>query len=162
LKATFTTLAALALSTGIASANPGHDQHAATLGVDPAVFTEAELALLGDAVSEGDMVMVAFLKSKAGAGMVGSDTVGHAQHAAIVGVDPAAFTEAEVTELGNAIREGDVTRVAYLKSKGDRPVVFSFGETVNPGKQMLADIAGVNVNDYTLSQLIEMTNSSQD
>lgn len=167
-------LTGLVLSASMAMANPGHDQHAALLGVDPALYTEAELIELGEAIRENDSSRIAFVKSRAegvsasrgAADYAPSSHQGKDMLARIAGVNPELYTEAELIELGDAMRENDTSRIAFLKSRAEGVSVskgaVDYAPSSHPGKDMLAKIAGVDPDDYTLAELSTMTSKQSD
>ena len=161
-------LTGLVLSASMAMANPGHDQHAALLGVDPALYTEAELIELGVAIRENDSSGIAFVKSRAEGVSASRGAVDYAPNshqgkdmlARIAGVNPELYTVAELIELGNAIRDNNSSRIAFVKSRAKG--AFDHAPSSHQGKDMLARIAGVNPDDYTLAELAALTSRQSD
>jgi hypothetical protein len=81
---------------------PGEKQIAASLGVDPADYTLAELTMMSAARSEGDDAGQDFVMShasRAEANPAEVVTAGEVQLAASLGVDPADYTLAELTAM---------------------------------------------------------------
>lgn len=153
------TTAALALTAGLASANPGIDQLAAAAGVSADGFTQTQLVQLLDAQRDNDTQRVQFILSQAGAGTVAISNMGptgassDAQLAAKAGVEPGRFTVNELERLILADRENDTQTRAFILSGQNR--VEATG-TITPGMQQLAATLGVNAADYTLLELTEM------
>jgi hypothetical protein len=91
---------------------------------------------------------------------------GHEQHAALLRVDPALYTEAELIRLDDAMRENDTVTIAFLKGRAEGASVaqaaFVQASSDHQGKDMLAKIAGVNPGDYTLAELTAMTSTQSD
>lgn len=153
------TAAAIALAVP-AFANPGTDQLALQLGVEPGSLSLSELIRLEDARSENDAETVRFLLS-------GMDTVGRAdntaaggnagadQLASLLGVDPGAYTVAELIRLEDARAAGDVETVRFILS-GETRVETGAAGTVSPGKTQLAALLGVDPAAYTTAELIEL------
>lgn len=150
------TAAALALTTGLASANPGVDQLAAAAGVSPNGFTQAQLIQLLDAQRDNDTQRVQFILSQADQSSVAISNMGaagvssDAQLAAKAGVEPGRFTVNELERLVRADRENDTQTRNFILSGQNR--VEATG-VVTPGKQQLAATLGVDAADYTLSEL---------
>jgi len=82
------------------------------------------------------------------------------QMARILGVEPGAYTLSQLMDLDRAYKEDNAQAVSFILSQGNggvssRAAVVS--ETgVNPGKAQLAKILGVDVNAYTLSELVAL------
>lgn len=150
--------AALALTAGIAAANPGVDQLAATAGVAPGALTQAQLIQLVEAQRENDTFTVDFILSQAGGSAVtrsdmGADTASNdAQLAAAAGVEPGRFTTSELQLLVEAKRDNDDFMVDFILSGQNRAQANPAG-TVTPGQAQLAASLGVDPSQYTLNEL---------
>ncbi|MCU0898894.1 MAG: hypothetical protein MUC82_00190 [Cypionkella sp.] len=152
--------AALALTAGLAAANPGVDQLAAEAGVAPGVLTQAQLIRLIDAQRDNDDATVRFILSQAGqadvtrsnmgAGSVSSD----AQLAAAAGVAPGQYTTNELYMLIEARRDNDQQRADFILSGEIRNGASVDGSAA--AKAQLAGPLGVNPDDYTLSELVQL------
>ncbi|MFP1645801.1 hypothetical protein [Pontitalea aquivivens] len=88
------------------------------------------------------------------AGTAAADGIsaGHAQFAALLGVDPQAYSLAELSALDAALSDNDSTRAAYIQSHENREQHGGVG-TVSAGKAQLAAGLGVNPADYSLAEL---------
>ncbi|PJF09274.1 hypothetical protein [Pseudorhodobacter sp. MZDSW-24AT] len=150
--------AALALTAGIAAANPGVDQYAASLGVAPGALTQAQLIQLEEALRDNDTVTANFILSQAGTAEVtrsnmGAETVSNdAQLAAAAGVEPGRFTANEMQLLIEAKRDNDDFMVDFILS-GKNRAQANPTTTVTPGQAQLAASLGVDASQYTLSEL---------
>ncbi|NEX47684.1 hypothetical protein [Pseudotabrizicola algicola] len=149
--------AALALTAGIAAANPGVAQLAAIAGVSPNAFTQAQLIQLIEAQRDNDDITVDFILSQAaGADVTRSDmgTVsasGDAQLAASAGVEPGRFTANELQLLIEARQQNDNEMVDFILSGANR--AQSGTSVVTPGQAQLAASLGVDASQYTFSEL---------
>ncbi|WP_156894302.1 hypothetical protein [Rhodobacter xanthinilyticus] len=121
------TLSAIALvfSAGLASAaeiNPGVAQLAAQLGVSASEYTVVELNQLAAAKRDGDQSTVDFLLSHFNRAAEGAASVnpGKAQFAAQLGVDASQYTGAELQQILNARRDGDLQAEAFVRSHTNR------------------------------------------
>ena len=138
---------ALVVVAGAASAQTytaAEAQMAASAGVAPGLYTDAQLVQLIEAKRDGDAQRVAFILSQAGNGATVSTSGGSAANAL-----------AQETLLREAIREGDSTAVAYIQSGADRSAANP-ASVVTPGEAQLAAIVGVDPADYTLNELAAM------
>lgn len=162
---TLSTIAlATALSAGVAAANPGLEQLAASAGVAAADFTPDQLIRLVDAQRENDRRTIDFImgqsKGTVSRSTMGESTsVGATQLALAVGVEPGRFTNAELIRLARAQRDNETDEVAFILS-GKNRVEASAG--VSAGKAQLAASIGVNPQDYTLTELTRLTSTSSD
>lgn len=143
---------ALALTlTGPAFAS---DQLARSLGVEPGVYSTAELIALRSAY-EDDQFAVAnsILNGSATDGEASSN----AQFAASVGVDPS-FSTADAAALRSAYEEGDYATVNFILEAGgiDENVSVSSKSGISAGRAQLAASLGVNASDYSLAELVEL------
>lgn len=150
---------ALALSAGAVSAssvNPGKAQIAAQLGVDATEYTSTELQLIAKARKDKEPLAEQFYLSHTNrtvqSGDVGVVTLGKAQVAAQLGLDPAAYTSAELSLISSARERNDVRAEAFYVNHENRVEGAAAG-TVTPGQAQLAASLGVNPADYTLAEL---------
>jgi hypothetical protein len=152
------TAAALALTSGIAAANPGLDQLAASAGVSGNGLSQAQLIQILDAQRDNDTQRVEFILSQAGQGSVAISNMGgagasvDAQLAARAGVEPGRFTTNELERLIRADRENDTQTRAFILS-GESRADANPSNVVTPGQEQLAAVLGVNAADYSLAEL---------
>lgn len=150
--------AALALSAGLAAANPGIAQLAASAGVSPEGFTQAQLIQLIDAQRDNDQERINFILSQVGQGAVTRSDMGagsvsqDAQLAAAAGVAPGLYTANELQLLIEAKRDNDQEKINFILSGTNRNGANPSG-TVTPGKAQMAASLGLNPADYTLNEL---------
>ena len=150
--------AALALTAGIAAANPGLDQLAAQAGVSANDYTQGQLIQLLDAQRDNDVERINFIKSQAsngaairsdmGAGSASTD----AQLAAAAGVEPGRFTINELQLLIEAKRDNDTQMTNFILS-GQNRANGKPANVVTPGQAQLAALLGVDASQYTLAEL---------
>jgi hypothetical protein len=151
--------AALALSAGVAVANPGLEQLAASAGVSAKDFSVAQLVRLTEAQRNNDADEVRFILSQAGQGGLSRSDMGtgnvsqDAQLAAAAGVAPGLYSANELQRLIEARRNNDAEAINFLLSGGNRNGAAP-ADVVSPGKAQLAASLGLNPADYTLNQLI--------
>lgn len=150
---------ALALTAGAVSAsqvNPGKAQIAAQLGLDPAAYSSTELQLIAKARKQDEPRTEQFYLTHTNravqSGDVGVVTEGKAQIAAQLGLDPAAYSSAELS-LINAARERDDHRAEAFYLNHENRSETSEGASLTPGHVQLAASLGVNPADYTTSEL---------
>lgn len=153
--------AALALTAGIAAANPGLDQLAAQTGVSANDYTPAQLIQLLDAQRENDTDRVRFIESQAGGSAVSRSDMGagavstDAQLAAAAGVEPGRFTINELQLLIEAKRDNDTQMTNFILS-GQNRADGKPANVVTPGQAQLAALLGVNASEYTLAELTKL------
>lgn len=152
---------AVMASAGFAqSINPGVAQLAAQAGVNPANYSQAQIVELINAQRDNDSTTVNAILAQGKSGVTASaasqPSTGNVQLARLAGVAPGQYTDAELSQLVDARRDGDTGTVAFILSHGSRDTAESAN---NAGRLQLASIAGVNAADYTLSQLTDMTAS---
>ncbi|MCU0816831.1 MAG: hypothetical protein MUF74_10300 [Cypionkella sp.] len=159
---TVTLVAALAAGASAAqSVSPGMAQLAASAGVSPEGFTQAQLIRLLDAQRDNDRQTIDFILGQRGSDLTRSDmgsapvaTPGSAQLAASLGVDAGQYTLNELIRLREAQRENDAETVRFILSGTNR--VESGNPANNPGAQQMAAVLGVNAADYTLAELVAL------
>ena len=150
--------AALALTAGIAAANPGLDQLAAQAGVSANDYTQGQLIQLLDAQRDNDVERIKFIKSQAGNGAAIRSDMGagsastDAQLAAAAGVEPGRFTINELQLLIEAKRDNDTQMTNFILS-GQNRANGKPANVVTPGQAQLAALLGVDASQYTLAEL---------
>lgn len=143
-------------------ANASSDaQLAASAGVQPGVYTAAELQAIIDAKRDNDSRTANYFISGANRAnpAQNTDSVGLEQLARAAGVQPGQYTQAELVGLIEAQKENDAVRVEYWLSHANRNTPDTAS---NPGKIQLAKTLGVNPDDYSLSELVLMQSSISD
>ncbi|MBF9048395.1 hypothetical protein GTA62_06930 [Roseobacter sp. HKCCD9010] len=78
-----------------------------------------------------------------------------AQLAASVGVEPGVYTTAELIQLSTAMADDNSIMMNHILRDGPE-TISTQSAAANQGNQQLADFLGVNVNDYTTSELAAM------
>ncbi len=81
-----------------------------------------------------------------------------AQLAALLGVNGAEFTTAELNNINEARRDGDVAKANYFLNHENRSAASENGQ----GKAQLAAQLGVNGADYTLAELVTIDSARRD
>ena len=81
-----------------------------------------------------------------------------AQLAALLNVNGAEFTTAELNNINEARRDGDVAKANYFLNHENRAEVAGNGH----GKAQLAAQLGVNASDYTLAELVTVDSARRD
>lgn len=148
-----------AVALGLAVPAFAADQIAGHLNVAPGAYSQTELARLKAAQNAGDAEQVAALKALFDGTAVSTQSVGvepgHAQLAANLGLDPNAYTTAELVRIKAARSEGDGEQVAALESlyAGDSVSTQSGG--VNGGQRQLAARAGVDPETTSLQETVD-------
>ncbi|MFN4155037.1 MAG: hypothetical protein ACK4HF_10300 [Paracoccaceae bacterium] len=155
--------AALALTAGIAAANPGVAQLAAQAGVPANDYTQAQLIQLLQAQQDNDDARVRFIMAQAGHGGVSRSDMGagavsaDTQLAAAAGVESGRFTINELQLLIEAKRDNDTQMTNFILS-GQNRANGNAPEVVTPGKAQLAALLGVDASQYTLNELAALYN----
>ena len=151
------------LLSGVAFAGASSDaQLAASAGVQPGVYTAAELQAIIDAKRDNDTRGVAYVTSGANRATPGASTdgAGLEQLAHAAGVQPGQYTQAELVGLIEAQKENDSVRIQYWLTHANRATPDA--NPANPGKVQLAKTLGVNPDDYSMSDLVLMQSSISD
>lgn len=82
------------------------------------------------------------------------------QYARILGVEPGAYTVAQLVDLDRAYKENDAQAVKFILSQGNADLAsraaVEIVPSTNGGKNQIARELGVNADDYTLSELAVM------
>ncbi|WP_339108172.1 hypothetical protein [Thioclava sp. GXIMD4216] len=81
-----------------------------------------------------------------------------AQLAALLQVNGAQFTTAELNNINEARRDGDVAKANYYLNHENRTTAAHNGQ----GKAQLAAQLGVNASDYTLAELVTIDSDRRD
>lgn len=147
--------AALALTAGLAAANPGTDQLAAQAGVSANDYTQTQLIQLLDAQRNNDDERANFILSQAGQNTTAEGLSTDAQLAAAAGVEPGRFTINELQLLIEAKRDND-TRMTNFILSGQNRADGNVPSVVTPGQAQLAALLGVNASDYSLAELTKL------
>jgi hypothetical protein len=157
------------LALAIAAPAFASDQLARNLGVEPGVYTTAELATIKgvrENATSTDVATAATLEDLFSQGVVSTQSVGsigNAQLAANLGLD-GDYTTAELATI-KGIREGaagtDVATADTLEGLLSGGVV-STQSTAGSAANQLATFLGVNAADYSLADLAVMKGDFED
>lgn len=167
-KFTISALAVAAALTGGAAlaqtVSAGSAQLAYAAGVQPGAFSDAQLIRLIDAQRDNNREEISFILSQRGSDLSRSDmggvTPGAAQLAATVGVEPGALPLNDLVRLDAALADDEDETAAFIRA--GQPGVSTGTAVGNPGAEQLAAILGVNPSDYTLAQLVAMSEDHTD
>jgi hypothetical protein len=152
----FALTSALILALSAPAFADGKSQLAAQLGVNDANYTLAQLIRLDTAVQDRDAAEIAFIKAQAEGRITASDGIGNpgqAMLAATLGVNASDYTLAQLTRLDTAVRGNDTQEIAFIKAEAGGRVLSTQG-TNSPGDAQLAAQLGVNVANYSTSELV--------
>jgi hypothetical protein len=150
----------LLLSAGLAtllagSALAGDAQLAAQAGVNPADYSNAQLARIIEARRDNDADALAFLLKGGDQVTIGtSANAGSAQLAAQAGVPAGEYTPAELTNIIAARQDDDSLKLNFYLSHGSRNDVGSTVEVTRARVQLAGP--GVDASQYSLSELAAM------
>ncbi|MBL9060670.1 MAG: hypothetical protein JNK88_11685 [Mangrovicoccus sp.] len=148
-----------AVALGLAAPAFAADQIAGHLNVAPGQYSQTELARLKAAQNAGDAEQVAALKVLFDGTGVSTQSVGvepgHAQLAANLGLDPNAYTTAELARIKAARNDGDGAQVAALESLYAGETVSTQSAGVNGGQRQLAARAGVDPETTSLQETVD-------
>lgn len=144
-----------------AFANPGTDQMALQLGVQPGAYTQAQLIQLENAYRDNDRTLVEFILSQ-GNGVAsrndfaatGVVTAGEAELARSLGVAPGAYSLSELTKLQAAVLDNDTQAIAFIIGGSSNNGADSDMGVVNAGKAETARALGLNPASYTTQDLV--------
>ncbi len=149
--------AANASSTLVAT-GPGDAQLALSAGVQPGQYSRSELLNIIAAQRENDQRAVNFYLSGANRseGQVAPEVL--AQLEAQAGPQGAGLTPVELQQLLDAQRENAPATVAYILGKAGAAgsVTVANAGGAHEGKAMLAALAGVNPDGYSLADLVAL------
>jgi hypothetical protein len=154
------TFIAAAIATAIAAPAMASDQLAHAAGVEPGVYSTAELTRMIRALEENDAQTYRFVRD-GGAEIVSSQSpaIGgaNAQLARAAGVEQGVYSTAELTRMVRALEENDARTYRFVRD-GSMEIVSSQSPGTSPsdGKARLAASLGVDADDYTLGQLAGM------
>lgn len=161
-----TTLSALALAVAIPFAgaafadNGGTDQLAKIAGVEPGVYTIAELIQIDLARKTQDEEKLEFylLGENRVSRTDFSDRVnpGVAEFAEIEGVSTSLYSAADLIQLSEAERENDLEKIEFIKARAEGQYAEPDPYAVSPGKRQLAAVLGLDPAAYTTAELIEI------
>lgn len=118
---------ALVLAAGVASAadvTPGLQQIANQLGVDAGAYSATELHQLLAAREDGEQSTYAYLLAHGDSRSPAANSVGKAQLAAQVNLDPTEFTTDELLAISDAKRSGDLQGVSFYSRHLNRNDIF--------------------------------------
>ena len=135
----------------------GAAMQASVLGVQPGVYTIAQLVDLRDARTSADLQRINFILDNPGGTTVstsGNDSVssGDAQLALSLGLKPGAYTTNEMQNIQWYLRHDNMEGARAILNHDVRDTVDDSG-VVNPGKAQLAASLGLDPADYTTAQL---------
>lgn len=136
-------------------------QLARSAGVAPGAYSASELVNIIDARNDNDQIRLNYYLS--GANRTSASVQGDSsnQLARIVGVQPGAYSAAELTQVIEARKDNDREGVNFILSGSNRatPAAADF---VSPGKVQLAAVLGLDPSQYTLAQLAQLTADAND
>lgn len=156
------TLPALVLAvalpfSGVAFA--GDDQLAKLAGVEPGIYTTAELIQIDQArKSNDDEALKYYLSGEnrvSRASSTSSTSEGVAQMAAIAGVSPNGHTAASLQLLLDAQSENDPARAAYIQARAEGEISDIPPNSTSAGKEQLAALVGKDASTTSYRELIE-------
>jgi hypothetical protein len=159
---TIAIITAALLSVGAVSAQsvaPGHAQMAASLGLDAAQYSLAELAVITEARRANDDGKESFYLAGANRdsrGGVGDVSLGKRQLAASLGVNAADFSLVELVQLEQARSDNDAHAEAFILSGQNRESRGANG-AVSRGKAQIAATLGLNAAEYSLNELVALS-----
>jgi D-serine deaminase-like pyridoxal phosphate-dependent protein len=141
-----------------------NDQLAARAGVEPGAYSTAQLIQMITALEEGDNAAYRFVRD-GGAEVVSSQSpFGGARPrndnlAATAGVEPGAYSTAQLIQMIMALEEGDNIAYRFVRDGGAEVVSSQSPGGLRPvsqGKAQLAASLGVDPNDYSVAELADM------
>lgn len=88
-------------------------------------------------------------------------SAGETQLANLLGVEPGQYTMSELIQLENADRDGDLVQVQVILDRATENNGLATRNAPSAGTAQLAAIEGVNASDYSVSQLIRLSDAQQ-
>ena len=176
LNKTIITAAVLAVTAGAAAAmdapSPGEVQLANLAGVEPGVYSVADLIRLDDSYRETNSAQEQrFILDEGRDGIAGransgfgaiSTSAGAVHNAATVNVDGGIYTTGEIALIDAADGvTNDRHFVAFVKDGGLRDNTANVTSS-SPAAQQLAGALGLDAGDFTLSQLVRLDSAAEE
>lgn len=156
------TLGALALAVAIpftGAAFAGDDQLAKLAGVEPGIYTTAELIQIDQARKNNDDEALNYYISGENrvsrAASSASVSAGVAQMAASLGVSPDGHTASSLQKLADFQSENDVQGAAYIQAVAEGRISDPAPNSTSAGKEQLAALTGLDASTSTYGELIE-------
>ncbi len=150
----------LAFATTFSVPAGASDQLALSLGVDPGMYSTAELASLADAREAGDIQRERFILGGGGE-ILSTQSYGDrpsAQLAMGLGVEPGMYSTAELAGLAHARGQGDIQREKFILGGGSEILsTQSYGES--PSDQLALSL-GVEPGMYSTAELALMKSAN--
>jgi hypothetical protein len=158
-------LVAVALTTSAFAADPSSDaQSAALAGVQPGVYTAAELQNILAAQQEGDRARLEFFLSHTNRAQADANSrLATGQLAASAGVPSGEYTRFEASNIIDARLDGDQdTLNYYLSHENRKPAAPASAVTATEAR--IAKALGLDPTQYTLAELVALdpSNSNDD
>ncbi len=156
MKVLVTTAAALLIGTSAFAS----DQLARSVGVEPGVFTVAELVELRAAKDANDDQRVRQLLRNHDTAVVSTQSYGTTSDASVqlarsVGVEPGAYTDEQMIRIRAAMDGDDDLLLRQLMRNGGNEVVSTQSIGTTDGDEQLARILGVDSAGMTRAELAE-------
>ncbi len=158
-------LFALTTALVVAASAPAfaNDQLARSLGIEPGALTRSQLAQVKASIENDDDNRIAReLAERFSAGEVSTMSTGisagHSQLAARFGVDPQAFSVAELASLKALVDNDDDNRAvkAEIAQVRDGGIVSTMSTGVSAGHAQLAANLGLDAADYSFAELVNI------
>lgn len=149
-------LAALLAGTAFAGSPSNDAQLAASAGVPAGQYTSAELINIIEARRENNQSALDYYLSGVNREASATRNIGSAELARAAGVPAGEFTVNELLVIIEAKRDGD-TDLAKFYAAGKNRVPANEASVVTPGEATLAALLGVDPAQYTLAELIQMS-----
>ncbi|OSP53540.1 hypothetical protein [Pseudoruegeria sp. SK021] len=161
-KSTFAAVA-LAVSAGAAFASDGADQLARNLGVQPGVYSLADLVALkgADTDTQSRKAMSYILESGANGGVTRGATAASLQLSNALGVASNTYTTTELVAISAAERDDNEAEARYYTDGGLARSTGTISAS-NAAYQKLEATLNIDAADYTLAELIVLDNAVRD
>ena len=154
-----------ALALAVAAPAFANDQLARSLGVEPGVYTTADLATI-KGVREGgvttDRETANVLQILFSQGVVSTQSMGasgNAQLAQSLGLNAGDFTTAELATIKGVVEQratDDAGSIAYLTGHGGNGVISTQSVGISAGHAQLASNLGLDPAEYSFAELAEI------
>ena len=148
-----------ALAVTLAGPALASDQLARSIGVEPGVYSTAELIALRSAIEGDDHAQANAIRAGGNNGFTASTksaTSSSAQLAGSVGVEPGVYSAAQLIALRSALESDDHAQANAIRKGADEGMTASSKSGVSAATAQLAASLGVDPSDYSRDELARL------
>ncbi len=158
-----TFIATAGLIAVVATPGQANDQLAHSLGVEPGVYTTSELIRLRANASDDDAPRANSILRDRDQGRFSTRNVGtssgHRQLAASLGLDPGAYTTAQLVQIRQAVDDQQNPQVRHIKANGGSHAMASLSTSDRrdtSGHRQMAASVGVDADAVSTAEVIRI------